>query len=121
MDRCFLNLDSLTLAVKVTLSAPWEQGSHLSHGEIYFRDFKETKESQCVLLVPAAFQVTLIQNNQYAMVGYLGAVCPESQRMYQDKLVVIIFNIMHNYIITFSSNFCIPRHFILFRNYFQKN
>lgn len=44
-----------------------------------FPAFRETKEGQSALLVLAASQVTLIQNNQYAIVEYFRAACHEPQ------------------------------------------
>lgn len=52
--------------------------------EIYFLHL-EREESQRVLPVPAAFPVVLIINNQYTIVGYLGAACPgPQQRLYEN-------------------------------------
>lgn len=42
-----------------------------SHWGDLFLAVKETKEGQSALSSPAAFQVTLIRNNQYATVRYL--------------------------------------------------
>lgn len=64
----FLALDSPTLT-------PLEQGGH--HRGDLFSAFKETREGQCVLLALAAYQVILMQSNQYAIMGYLGTACPE--------------------------------------------
>lgn len=38
--------------------------------------FRETEGSQGAPLAQAASQMILIQNKQYAIVGYLGATCP---------------------------------------------
>ena len=42
-----------------------------------FPAFRGTKEGQSVLLAMAVFQVSLILNNEYAKVAYLGATCPK--------------------------------------------
>ena len=42
-----------------------------------FPTFRGTKEGQSVILVLAVSQVTLIQNNQYATLAYIGVACPK--------------------------------------------
>lgn len=51
----FSALDSLTLAIRVFLLAPMEQGGHLHKGDL-FHVFKETKKGQRALFALAAFK-----------------------------------------------------------------
>lgn len=46
-------------------------------GEIYFLHLRRQGRVKCVLLALAAYQVILMQSNQYAIMGYLGTACPE--------------------------------------------
>lgn len=43
--------------------------------------FQRDKEGPDCSFVPAIFQVTLIQNSQYATLAYFGAACPEPQHI----------------------------------------
>ena len=46
-----------------------------------FPAFRATKRRVIhVVLAPTVFQVTLIQNNQYAKMAYSGMPCPESHQ-----------------------------------------
>lgn len=64
----FLALICFTLAKGLS----FRHGENTCHREDLFSAFKETKESLIALLILAAGQVTLIKNNQYAIVGYFG-------------------------------------------------
>ena len=50
--------------------------------------FKETKEGQGVLVL-AAIQVTLIQNNQYTIEAYFRAACSGTQHRHNDYFKMI--------------------------------
>lgn len=67
--------------IRVFLLAPLEQGGHFSQGR-FISCTQVTREGQHALLAPAAFQVTLIQSNQYAMVSLVlrgwPALCPSN-------------------------------------------
>lgn len=45
----------------------------------WFISFRETEEGQSAAPTLAASQIILVQNHQYAIVEYLGAVIPEPQ------------------------------------------
>ena len=52
----------------------------LFHMEVYFLlSGEQRQEGQTAL---SAAQVTLIQNNQHAVVGYLGVACPGPQQFH---------------------------------------
>lgn len=53
---------------------PQEQGRHLPPEDL-FPAFREIEESQRFYPTPAASQVILIPNYQYAIVGDLGVAC----------------------------------------------
>ena len=55
------------------------QEGYLSH-ERFISCFQGDREGQRVLLAPAVFQVTLIQNNQYSTLAYFELACPEPQQ-----------------------------------------
>jgi len=51
-----------------------QRGDH-SRGDL-FSAFRETKDTQSILLASAVSYGTLIQSNQYAKVTYSGMACP---------------------------------------------
>lgn len=57
-----MTLNSLTLGVRVSLSASWSKEGTF-HRRDLFHAFTETREGQCALLASAACQITLIQSN----------------------------------------------------------
>lgn len=65
--------------IRVSLSDPRRNEGTFSRGDL-FPAFKKAREHQHSLFALTAFQVTLIQRNQYAIVGYFGgAACPKPQ------------------------------------------
>lgn len=67
-------------ASPATDHSPHQRKEGTFHKRDSFPGFKETREGQWTFLAQAAFQVTLIQSNQHARVGYLGSLPWETYR-----------------------------------------
>ena len=70
-------MNSLTLVIRMSLSASRCRQGTLRIGDI-FPAFKGKRGSKCLLAL-GSFQVTLIQNNQYAVEVCFGVACPGTQ------------------------------------------
>lgn len=65
------------------ISLPCTEEGSFQRGDLFFA-CKKTREGRHAILALAAGQVTLIQSNQYAIVGYLQAACLYPDKSMQD-------------------------------------